>query len=89
MNLTIVNGTATSNVQLKLVNDELQFANGTPATGYSYNHHGRDQPDRNRPGEGQSITVTATQLMQQTTRQAQALTLQPWLMKLPRMHRPC
>ncbi|KPN76207.1 hypothetical protein AEA42_15005, partial [Shewanella sp. Sh95] len=37
VNLTIVNGTATTDVELKLVNGALQFADGTPATGYSYN----------------------------------------------------
>ncbi|WP_279499427.1 Calx-beta domain-containing protein [Aeromonas veronii] len=62
VNLTIVNGTATSNVELKLVNDELQFANGTPATGYSYNATtGVISWTETAPGEGQSITVTATQ----------------------------
>ncbi|WP_279457217.1 Calx-beta domain-containing protein [Aeromonas veronii] len=62
VNLTIVNGTATSNVELKLVNDELQFANGTPATGYSYNATtGVIRWTETAPGEGQSITVTATQ----------------------------
>ncbi|MGN5233760.1 hypothetical protein [Aeromonas veronii] len=62
MNLTIVNGTATSNVELKLVNDELQFANGTPATGYSYNATtGVISWTETAPGEGKSITVTATQ----------------------------
>ncbi|WP_279452811.1 hypothetical protein [Aeromonas veronii] len=62
VNLTIVNGTATSNVELKLVNDELQFANGTPATGYSYNATtGVISWMKTAPGEGQSITVTATQ----------------------------
>ncbi|MGN5233753.1 Ig-like domain-containing protein [Aeromonas veronii] len=62
VNLTIVNGTATSNVELKLVNDELQFANGTPATGYSYNATtGVISWTETAPGEGKSITVTATQ----------------------------
>ncbi|WP_197070575.1 choice-of-anchor K domain-containing protein [Aeromonas allosaccharophila] len=61
-NLTIVNGTAISNVELKLVNGELQFANGTPATGYSYNATtGVISWTETAPGEGQSITVTATQ----------------------------
>ncbi|MGN5233638.1 choice-of-anchor K domain-containing protein [Aeromonas veronii] len=62
VNLTIVNGTVTSNVELKLVNDELQFANGTPATGYSYNATtGVISWTETAPGEGKSITVTATQ----------------------------
>ncbi|AAN57286.1 retention module-containing protein [Shewanella oneidensis] len=60
VNLTIVNGTATSNVELKLVNGELQFANGTPATGFTYNN-GTISWTETAPANGQSITVTATQ----------------------------
>ncbi len=36
--LTITNGDATSTVELKLVNGELQLTNGTPATGFTYNN---------------------------------------------------
>ncbi|QTM65150.2 Ig-like domain-containing protein [Shewanella decolorationis] len=62
VNLTIVNGTATSNVELKLVNDELQFANGTPATGYSYNATtGVISWTETRPADGALLKVEATQ----------------------------
>ncbi|MGN5233758.1 hypothetical protein [Aeromonas veronii] len=53
VNLTIVNGTATSNVELKLVNDELQFANGTPATGYNNATTGVISWTETAPGEGE------------------------------------
>ncbi|WP_258192007.1 Ig-like domain-containing protein [Shewanella morhuae] len=62
VNLTIVNGTETTNVELKLVNGELRFANGTPASGYSYNATtGVISWTETTPAEGGSITVTATQ----------------------------
>ncbi|WP_279463737.1 tandem-95 repeat protein [Aeromonas veronii] len=62
VNLTIVNGTATTNVELKLMDGVLQFANGTPASGYSYNAPtGVISWTENAPANGQSITVTATQ----------------------------
>ncbi|MGI2149908.1 Ig-like domain-containing protein, partial [Shewanella baltica] len=62
INLTIVNGTEATNVELKLVDGVLQFANGNPATGYSYNATtGVISWTETAPGEGQSITVTATQ----------------------------
>ncbi|MGL4713739.1 MAG: retention module-containing protein, partial [Shewanella sp.] len=62
VNLTIVNSTSTTNVELKLVDGELQFANGNPATGYSYNATtGVISWTETAPANGQSITVTATQ----------------------------
>ncbi|MBL0491413.1 Ig-like domain repeat protein, partial [Aeromonas veronii] len=60
VNLTIVNGTATSNVELKLVNGELQFADGTAATGFTYSN-GTISWTEAAPANGQGITVTATQ----------------------------
>ncbi|MFB2802357.1 choice-of-anchor K domain-containing protein [Shewanella seohaensis] len=62
INLTIVNAGVTTNVELMLVNGELQFANGNPATGYSYNTTtGVISWTETAPTNGQSITVTATQ----------------------------
>uniref|UniRef100_UPI001F25415D Ig-like domain-containing protein n=1 Tax=Vibrio paracholerae TaxID=650003 RepID=UPI001F25415D len=62
VNLTIVNAGVTTNVELKLVDGALQFADGTLATDYSYNATtGVISWTEAAPGEGQSITVTATQ----------------------------
>ncbi|WP_162516004.1 VWA domain-containing protein [Aeromonas sobria] len=62
VNLSIANSGATSNVELKLVNGVLLFANGTPASGYSYNATtGIISWTESAPTNGQSITVTATQ----------------------------
>ncbi|WP_268981869.1 Ig-like domain-containing protein [Vibrio cholerae] len=58
--LTITNGDASSSVELKLVNGVLQFANGTPATGFAYNN-GTISWTENTPADGQSLTVSATQ----------------------------
>ncbi|MBS0043225.1 choice-of-anchor K domain-containing protein, partial [Shewanella sp. M16] len=61
INLTIVNGGTTTNVELKLdANGALMLANGNPATGYSYNN-GVISWTESAPAGGQSITVTATQ----------------------------
>ncbi|MGU5545714.1 choice-of-anchor K domain-containing protein [Aeromonas veronii] len=60
VNLTITNSGATSNVELKLVNGELQLANGQPATGFTYNN-GTISWTETAPANGQGITVTATQ----------------------------
>ncbi|WP_319014256.1 type I secretion C-terminal target domain-containing protein [Shewanella xiamenensis] len=62
VNLTIVNAGVTSNVELKLMDGALQFADGTPATGYSYNATtGVISWTETAPANGQGITVTATQ----------------------------
>ncbi|MFM5423470.1 type I secretion C-terminal target domain-containing protein [Aeromonas veronii] len=58
--LTITNGDASSSVELKLVNGVLQFANGTPATGFAYNN-GTISWTENTPADGKSLTVSATQ----------------------------
>ncbi|BCK28196.1 Poly(beta-D-mannuronate) C5 epimerase 5 [Vibrio cholerae] len=58
--LTITNGDATSTVELKLVNGELQLANGQPATGFTYNN-GTISWTENTPADGKSLTVSATQ----------------------------
>ncbi len=58
--LTITNGDATSTVELKLVNGELQLTNGTPATGFTYNN-GIIIWTENTPADGKSLTVSATQ----------------------------
>ncbi|RQM71966.1 VWA domain-containing protein, partial [Aeromonas jandaei] len=58
--LTISNGDASSTVELKLVNGALQFANGTPATGFTYNN-GTISWTENTPADGKSLTVSATQ----------------------------
>ncbi|MGI2214690.1 beta strand repeat-containing protein, partial [Shewanella oncorhynchi] len=60
VNLTINNSGTTTNIELKLVNGTLQFANGSPATGFSYSN-GVISWTENAPAAGQSITVTATQ----------------------------
>ncbi|WP_336939863.1 type I secretion C-terminal target domain-containing protein, partial [Vibrio cholerae] len=60
VNLTITNGDASSSVELKLVNGVLQFANGTPATGFDYSN-GTISWTENTPADGQSLTVSATQ----------------------------
>ncbi|GHW31131.1 putative RTX toxin+-binding domain fused with VCBS repeat, Cadherin-like and large exoprotein involved in heme utilization or adhesion [Vibrio cholerae] len=60
VNLTIVNAGVTSNVELKLVNGELQLANGQPATGFTYNN-GTISWTENTPADGKSLTVSATQ----------------------------
>ncbi|WP_279452808.1 hypothetical protein [Aeromonas veronii] len=93
VNLTIVNGTATSNVELKLVNDDAILRQRHSCDWLQLQrHHGRDRlgVPETAPGEGQSITVTATQTDAANNTSGPGLTLQPWLMmKLPRMHRPC
>ncbi|VEE62457.1 Hemolysin, plasmid [Shewanella putrefaciens] len=62
VNLTIVNAGVTTNVELKLVNGELQFANGNPATGYSYNATtGVISWTETRPADGALLKVEATQ----------------------------
>uniref|UniRef100_UPI00223C8934 Ig-like domain-containing protein n=1 Tax=Aeromonas veronii TaxID=654 RepID=UPI00223C8934 len=58
--LTITNGDASSSVELKLVNGVLQFANGTPATGFTYSN-GTISWTETTPANGKSLTVTATQ----------------------------
>ncbi|MCU8069224.1 retention module-containing protein [Shewanella sp. SM32] len=58
--LTITNSGVTTNVELKLVNGELQLANGSPATGFSYSN-GVISWTESTPAAGQNITVTATQ----------------------------
>ncbi|WP_421304044.1 retention module-containing protein, partial [Aeromonas veronii] len=58
--LTITNGDASSSVELKLVNGVLQFANGTPATGFAYSN-GTISWTENTPADGKSLTVSATQ----------------------------
>ncbi|OKP35990.1 hypothetical protein BJP22_18980, partial [Aeromonas veronii] len=58
--LTITNGDASSSVELKLVNGVLQFANGTPATGFAYSN-GIISWTENTPADGKSLTVSATQ----------------------------
>ncbi|MXV28694.1 VWA domain-containing protein, partial [Aeromonas veronii] len=58
--LTISNGDASSSVELKLVNGGLQFANGTPATGFTYND-GTISWTEQTPADGKSLTVSATQ----------------------------
>ncbi|WP_152978891.1 type I secretion C-terminal target domain-containing protein, partial [Shewanella xiamenensis] len=62
VNLTIVNAGVTTNVELKLVDGALQFADGTLATDYSYNATtGVISWTETAPANGQGITVTATQ----------------------------
>ncbi|MCK7636222.1 MULTISPECIES: VCBS domain-containing protein, partial [unclassified Shewanella] len=60
VNLTITNSGITTNVELKLVNGELQLADGSPATGFSYSN-GVISWTESTPAAGQNITVTATQ----------------------------
>nr|WP_258406812.1 Ig-like domain-containing protein [Shewanella alkalitolerans] len=73
VSLTIVNGDTTTNVELQLVNGELQFINGTPATGFNYDAStGIISWDETAPGEGGHITVTATQTDKAGNTSAQA-----------------
>uniref|UniRef100_UPI000B0003F0 Ig-like domain-containing protein n=2 Tax=Vibrio cholerae TaxID=666 RepID=UPI000B0003F0 len=58
--LTITNGDATSTVELKLVNGELQLTNGTPATGFTYNN-GTISWTETTPADGALLKVEATQ----------------------------
>ncbi|MGI1938094.1 VCBS domain-containing protein, partial [Shewanella oncorhynchi] len=60
VNLTITNSGVTTNVELKLVNGELQLADGSPATGFSYSN-GVISWTESTPAAGQNITVTASQ----------------------------
>ncbi|WP_324169364.1 Ig-like domain-containing protein [Vibrio vulnificus] len=60
VNLTIANAGVTTNVELKLVGGALQFADGTPATGFAYNN-GTISWTENTPADGKSLTVSATQ----------------------------
>ncbi|GIU03162.1 retention module-containing protein [Shewanella morhuae] len=60
VNLTITNSGVTTNVELKLVNGELQLADGSPATGFSYSN-GVISWTESTPAAGQNITVTANQ----------------------------
>ncbi|MBS0045249.1 hypothetical protein KFE26_23850, partial [Shewanella sp. M16] len=59
INLMITNDGVSSNVTLKLVGNALTFADGTPATGYSYNNGVITWTAV--VAEGKTITVTATQ----------------------------
>uniref|UniRef100_Q0HQI3 Putative outer membrane adhesin like protein n=1 Tax=Shewanella sp. (strain MR-7) TaxID=60481 RepID=Q0HQI3_SHESR len=59
INLTIVNDGVSSNVSLKLVSGVLTFADGTPATGFSYNNGVITWTAV--VAEGKTISVTATQ----------------------------
>ncbi|QDF65289.1 hypothetical protein FJQ87_00025 [Shewanella sp. SNU WT4] len=62
INLTIVNDGATTNVGLKLdTNGALTFADGTAASGYSYNATTGVISWTAVVAEGKTITVTATQ----------------------------
>ncbi|MGN5233763.1 hypothetical protein [Aeromonas veronii] len=86
VNLTIVNGTATSNVELKLVNGELQLANGQPATGFTYNNGTISGPKRPR------LTGASLSPRPRPTRRVTPLPkvlIRLSLTRRPRMPRPC
>ncbi|WP_394391187.1 Ig-like domain-containing protein [Shewanella woodyi] len=58
--IAIENGDITKNIELQLVNGELQFSDGSPATGFEY-ENGTISFSEYRPTHDESITVTATQ----------------------------
>ncbi|MBW8186562.1 retention module-containing protein, partial [Shewanella nanhaiensis] len=58
--IAIENGDITKDIELQLVNGELQFSDGSPATGFEY-ENGTISFSEYRPTHDESITVTATQ----------------------------
>ncbi|WP_157582020.1 Ig-like domain-containing protein, partial [Shewanella woodyi] len=58
--IAIENGDITKDIELQLVNGELQFSDGSPATGFEY-ENGTISFSEYRPTYDESITVTATQ----------------------------